>query len=449
MQEVAKRTPSSYESEVYVLGSILLDSNVVPEVIGKLTVSDFYFEQNRNVITAIYNLFNGNQIIDVATVAEELKRLNLFDATGGNKYLFELLDSVPSIANVSVYVDIIKERALERELLNVTREIADDILTANYNFSELLDFSEKRINNVLNKRQTGSFLKIDLAADKVFDIIESTKETDHNITGLDTGFKKLNDMTFGFQDGELIILAARPGVGKSAFALNIATNACRLANASVAFFSLEMSIDQLVMRLFSSLSGVSLTKIRSGNLSKTEMAMLLTAKQELSKFNLYLDESNTTDLSEIRAKCKKLKRESGLDLIIVDYLQLLNVANSRGNRTEEVGQISRGLKILARELGVPVLALSQLSRAVEARQDKRPILADLRESGSIEQDADIVLFLSREMPKEGETRKSYGSKTEVIIAKNRQGMTDSFDLLFKGSHSAFVDQDDIKDQSTD
>lgn len=448
MQEVVKRTPNSYESEVYVLGCILLDASIVPEVISKLTPADFYYEQHRNVIIAVRNLYDNNKTIDVATVAEELKRLNLFETVGGNKYLFELLDSVPSTANVSVYIDIIKEKALERELLNVTREIADDILTGKYNFSELLDTSEKKINQVLNKRQTSSFLKIDLAADKVFDIIETTKGTEHNVTGLDTGFKKLNELTFGLQKGELIIIAARPGVGKSAFALNLATNACRMAKAHVAFFSLEMSIDQLVIRLFSSLSGVSLTKIRSSKLNKTEMAMLLTAKQELSKFNLYLDESNTTDLSEIRAKCKKLKRESGLDLVIVDYLQLLNVTNSRGNRTEEVGQISRGLKVLARELDVPVVALSQLSRAVESRQDKRPILADLRESGSIEQDADIVIFLSRETPKDGESRKTYGSKTEIIIAKNRQGMTDSFHLIFRGSHSSFVDQEETNLQTT-
>lgn len=446
--ESTRKVPFSLEAETYVLGCILLDSNVVPEVAGKLIVSDFYNQINKNIITAIYNLFNSNMSIDPMTVAEELKRLNLFEVCGGTKYLFELLDSVPSVANVSTYVDIIKEKSLERELLYAAREISDNVVSGNYNFKDLLDSSEKRIMEIVNKRQTSSFLRVDLAADKVFDLIESNKGDEHGLTGLDTGFKRLNDMTYGLQKGELIILAARPGVGKSAFALNLATNACRSSNAHVAFFSLEMSVDQLVMRLFSSISGISLNKIRSNKLTKTEMAMLLTAKQELSKYNLYLDESNTTDLGEIRAKCKKLKREGQLDLVIVDYLQLLNVSSSRGNRTEEVGQISRGLKVLARELEVPVLALSQLSRAVENRPDKRPILADLRESGSIEQDADIVMFLSRDMPKDGEEKKTYGSKTELIIAKNRQGMTDSIDMIFKGAHSSFVTQEDNVDNST-
>lgn len=307
--ESTRKVPFSLEAETYVLGCILLDSNVVPEVAGKLIVSDFYNQINKNIITAIYNLFNSNMSIDPMTVAEELKRLNLFEVCGGTKYLFELLDSVPSVANVSTYVDIIKEKSLERELLYAAREISDNVVSGNYNFKDLLDSSEKRIMEIVNKRQTSSFLRVDLAADKVFDLIESNKGDEHGLTGLDTGFKRLNDMTYGLQKGELIILAARPGVGKSAFALNLATNACRSSNAHVAFFSLEMSVDQLVMRLFSSISGISLNKIRSNKLTKTEMAMLLTAKQELSKYNLYLDESNTTDLGEIRAKCKKLKRE--------------------------------------------------------------------------------------------------------------------------------------------
>lgn len=436
MMQETRQLPHSKEAEAYVLGCVFIDEQVVPEVAGSLSGNEFYMDRHKYIMNAVSNLYRSNVIVEPATVVEELKRLNLYDQSGGTPYILDLMDTVPTIANVSTFIQIIKEKALERELFYTVQNIETDILSGNISFKDLIDNSENKINQVLNKRQTSPFIKIDKAADRVFDKIESTKG-DHELSGLDTGFAPLNELTFGLQKGELIILAARPGVGKSAFALNIATNACEIANANVAFFSLEMSVEQLTMRLLSSASSLPLQKIRSNKMTKTETAMLLAAKQKISKFSLYLDESNTTDLNEIRAKCKKLKRENKLDLIIVDYLQLLNVGTARSNRVEEVGMISRGLKVLAKELEVPVLALSQLSRSIEGRQDKRPVLSDLRESGSIEQDADIVMFLSREMRPDPET-KTQSNLTELIIAKNRQGMTDTIELLFKGAYSSFV-----------
>lgn len=441
--ESTRKVPYSKEAEIYVLGSILIDGSIAGSVVDKLSADDFYVSANKNIMTAIVGLYKDSKPVDVVTVIEELKRLKLYEATGKEEYLLEVLDSVPSVVNIEVFIDVIQEKSIERELYSTLKEVSNEVLDGSSNFKDLLVSTERKINNVLNKRHTSEFLKIDMATNSVLDIIEANKSRDEEgITGLDTGYEKLNGMTFGFQKGELIILAARPAVGKSAFALNLASNACELANASVAFFSLEMGIDQLVMRLLSSHSGLSLSKIRSGKLSPAEMAVLFAAKQKIDKFNLYLDESSNTEIGEIAAQCRKLKRNNKLDLVIVDYLQLVNVRNFRGNRTEEVGQISRGLKILARELDVPVIALSQLSRQADG---ERPVLAHLRESGSIEQDADIVMFLHRPNTdnKNADTTKKYRStKTELIVAKNRQGVTDSMDLIFKGAYSLFspVDQ---------
>jgi len=293
-------------------------------------------------------------------------------------------------------------------------------------------------------RRTSEIKKIHRFTDHVIDIIEKNRSSDGLASGLDTGYDQLNNLIFGLQKEELIVLAARPGVGKSTLALNIASNVCRIHNASVAFFSLEMGVDQLTMRLLSDFSGISLTKLRKGDLTATEVSNLLVAKNDVDKLNLYLDDSSNSNLGDIRAKCLKLKRENKLDLVIVDYLQLVNVLNFKGGRVEEVGRISRALKTMARELKVPVLALSQLSRKAEdvkADEDGRPRLSHLRESGSIEQDADIVIFLHRERGKNIEGVKQKSHRVEVIVAKNRQGQTDSFHLMFVASKSKFTAMD--------
>ena len=289
-------------------------------------------------------------------------------------------------------------------------------------------------------------LRVDLLTDSVIDIIEENRNKDGNLVGIDTGFPDLNNMTSGFKKNELIILAARPSIGKSTLALNFAANACR-NKKHVALFSLEMGHDQLIMRLLSTYSGLPLNKIVSGKLTDEEMRLLMQARTTINKFPLYIDQSSTTNIRDIKAKCLKLKKEGHLDFIIIDYLQLLGSGENLRNRVDEVSKISRALKEMARTFEIPVLALSQLSRNLEQREDKRPVLADLRESGSIEQDADIVMFLHRDTPKkqEGEdtTKVVRSAKTELIIAKNRQGATGSCDLIFKGAQSVFVSEGSI------
>jgi replicative DNA helicase len=392
-------------------------------------------------MNAIIALDKAKKEIDISSVAEELNQKNLLEASGGTYYLMELLDAIPSVVNVEAYIEIIKEKSVERELLKTIQDISNKILDHKLSFAELITEAEVKIVEVINKRKTVDLIRIDTATDKVLEIVEKNKKQDsEGLTGLDTGFADLNKLTYGFQPGELIVLAARPGIGKSAFALNLATNSCNAVNASVAFFSLEMGIDQLLMRLFSSFSGLTLDKIRGGNLNELEMTQLYAAKAKLDSFNIYMDEAGATDVEELVTVCRKLHREGKLDFVIVDYLQLLSTNKRTSNRVDEVSKISRQLKMMARELQIPVLALSQLSRDIEKRDEKRPVLSDLRESGSIEQDADIVMFLHREPTKTDEdtTKRFRNAKTELIIAKNRQGVTDSVHLVFKGANSMFI-----------
>ena len=447
MNENTKKFPYSEEAERYILGCLLLDSSLVEQVLTEISSNDFHVRANKNIMVCIESLYKNNNPIEAVRVLDELKRLNLEESTGGIDYLYSLLESVPSVANVEVYLNILHEKTLERQLLEVCNKISADILKGDDNISELIVKSEKQIMDVINGQRVSDFKRIDLLTDSVIDIIEENKNKEGNLVGIDTGYPDLNLITSGFKKNELIILAARPSIGKSTLALNFAANACK-NKKSVALFSLEMGHDQLIMRLLSTYSGLALNKIVSGKLSDEEMRLLMQARTTINKFPLYIDQSSTTNLRDIKAKCLKLKREGHLDFIIIDYLQLLSSGENIKNRVEEVSKISRGLKEMARTFEVPVLALSQLSRGIEQREDKRPVLADLRESGSIEQDADIVMFLHRETPKkqEGEdtTKVVKSAKTELIIAKNRQGATGSCGLIFKGSQSVFVSEGSLE-----
>ena len=443
MNDKNKKFPYSEEAERYILGCLLLDPSLVDQVATEISSNDFHVKANKNVMIAIESLIKNNEVIDQLTVLNELKRLNVLEATGGIDYLYSLLEGVPSIANVDVYLNVLHEKTLERKLLEVVNAIGDDILKGDDNISDLLVNSEKKIMDVINGQKVSDFKRIDLLTDSVIDIIEENKNREGNLVGLDTGYPDLNTLTSGFKKNELIILAARPSIGKSTLALNFAANVCKNKH-HVAYFSLEMGHDQLIMRLLSTYSGLPLNKIVSGNLTDEEMRLLMQARTTVNKFPLYIDQSSTTNLRDIKAKCLKLKREGHLDFIIIDYLQLLSSGENLKNRVEEVSKISRGLKEMARTFEIPVLALSQLSRHIEQREDKRPVMADLRESGSIEQDADIVMFLHRDAPKkeagEDTTRIIKSAKTELIIAKNRQGITDSVNLIFKGAQSVFVSE---------
>lgn len=447
MEENIKQIPSSPEAEGYVLGSILIENKLAVEFCSRLVDEDFYSTRNKEIFKAIKEVYESGAIVDFVSVIEQLKKVKKIESVT-KEYVVELIDSVPSYVNAEAYVDVLRQKSIERELFYTTRDINRNILEGKTEFRTLLEEAEKKVKDIANKQNVTPFMPIDEATEKVMNIIKNNSKKDNkSLTGLDTGFSILNRYTYGFQKGELIILAARPGIGKSAFALNIATNACKLVNANVALFSLEMSIDQLVMRLISSASYVPLGKIRSGDLTPPEMSKVLIAKKELDRYKLYLDEGLTNNLEDIKVKCRKLKRENHLDLVIIDYLQLMNLTSGQDKLStyEKVTRLSRGLKMLARELDVPILALSQLSRAVEKRTGKdedKPILSDLRESGSIEQDADIVIFLHRKVIKSDENeQKNTGRtrKTDLIIAKNRQGETTDFKLAFKGDCSVFIE----------
>lgn len=298
--ETNRQTPHSREVEEYLIGSILVENTLVPEVVDRLDTNDFYYPEIKNIFNAIVKLDKHRQEVDLTSVVDELKRNNLLEASGGVNYLIDLMGSIPSVVNVHAYIQVIREKSVERQLLRTMDDISTSILDNKLSFQDVIDLAERKIIEVLNKRQTAELIRIDTATEKVFGIIEANRSLDSDgLTGLDTGFKDLNNITHGFQSGELIVLAARPGIGKSAFALNVAANACEAKDSHVAFFSLEMGIDQLLMRMYASHSGIHLNKIRSGNLTDAEFARLNLAKIKLDKFNIYLDEAGATDVEEV------------------------------------------------------------------------------------------------------------------------------------------------------
>ena len=458
-----RSVPFNTEAEVYVLGSIFIDNRIIDGLIGKLADTDFYEPRHTVIYRAMVNLRNNGHPIDVLSVVEELKRLNYNDVENISNYLVEIIDSVPSTASVKLYIEIVEEKAIERKLLHKMQGLSDDILNHRYELNDMLDKVESNIMEVIKLRRTSEFMTLTEAANDVFEKINSYVGKDQEIIGLNTGYPNLNKATLGFQKGDLMILAARPAVGKSSYAINLALQVAKNNDAHVAFFSLEMSIEQLMMRIYSYQAGVDLAKIRSGKLTNDELLLLSLAKEDLSKQNLYFDVSPSSNIADIRTKCRQLKQAGKLDFVVIDYLQLITVENSRGNRQEEVSKISRQLKTLAQELQVPILALSQLSRGVEDRENKTPQLADLRESGSIEQDADIVFFIYRrkdvedqdvadqlnEKLQEEQLQKERKQKKEMLevivsIAKNRQGPLQDFDYHFYGHWCKFTEQKEFR-----
>lgn len=446
-----RAVPYNNDAEMYVLGSIILEPDVMNMVMGKLNENDFYNPDNRSIYQAMLALFKNQQPIEVLTILEELDRMKLLQTFDAKNYLVEIVNSVPTVATTYLYIDIVKEKAVERELLQHFKEISEDILTNKYNFNDILDKTEDRLQDIIKKRKTSDFLTMEKAATIVYDQIERYVGNKNEITGLASGFNRLDKSTLGFQNGDLIILAARPSVGKSTFALNLATQISEKNNAHVAFFSLEMSIEQIIMRMFADKAYLKLTNIRNGFLNPKELVRLGNARIELMKLNIHFDENSSSDINEIRAKCRKLKQSGQLDIVIIDYLQLITHPGKRGNRQEEVSEISRSLKLLAKELNVPIIALSQLSRLVETRSDKRPVLSDLRESGSIEQDADIVMFLYpisdlkevsesidvAEVEPENDDNAGHSRRVNLLIAKNRQGALNTIEYIFYGDECRF------------
>jgi replicative DNA helicase len=429
--------PQNIEAEQAVLGAIFLDSAALTLASEVLVPEDFYRASHQKIFHAMLKVADKGEPVDLVTVTAELADAKMLEEVGGVSYLSELANSVPTAANVEYYARIVEEKSILRRLIRTATSIAQEGYTREDEVDDLLNEAEKKIMEVSQRKNTGAFQNIKDILVQTYDNIEMLHNRKGEVTGIPTGFIELDRMTAGFQRSDLIIVAARPSVGKTAFALNIAQNVATKTNENVAIFSLEMSAQQLVMRMLCAEGNINAQNLRTGKLTPEDWGKLTMAMGSLSNAGIYIDDTPGIRVSEIRAKCRRLKQESGLGMVLIDYLQLIQGSGrSRENRQQEVSEISRSLKALARELEVPVIALSQLSRSVEQRQDKRPMMSDIRESGSIEQDADIVAFLYRDdyYDKDSENK----NIIEIIIAKQRNGPVGTVQLAFIKEYNKFV-----------
>ena len=431
--------PQNIEAEQAVLGAMLIKKEAIAEVSQLLKPADFYREAHRIVYETMLELFNKNEAVDLITVTEQLRKNDLLEKAGGIAFVTSLANAVPTAANVEYHARIVEEKAQLRNLINSATEIAGMAYEASDDITDVMDKSEKMILEVAARQNSGSFVPIKEILMDTFSKIEKLYETKGGITGLPSGFKDLDKLTSGLQPSDLILVAARPSMGKTAFTLNIAQHVAVHENKSVAFFSLEMSKEQLVQRMLCSEGGIDSQRLRVGELEENDWEKLINAADRLSRAPIYIDDTAGITVMELRSKARRLKAEHDLQLIVIDYLQLMQGRSSKNsdNRQQEISEISRSLKALARELNVPVIALSQLSRSVESRQVKKPMLSDLRESGSLEQDADIVMFLYREDYYDKDTE--HKNQTEVIIAKHRNGPVDTVNLYFQKEYTKFRD----------
>ena len=439
--------PQNIEAEQSVLGAMLIEKEAISRVTEVLKAQDFYREANRTIYDAILDLFNRNEAVDLITVTEVLRRDNKLEGVGGIAYITSLANAMPTAANVLYHAKIVEEKALLRNLINVSTQIAGMGYDGAEDTANILDKAEKMMLEVANRRMGRAFTPIKEILFSAFSKIEQLYATKGGITGIATGFKDFDRLTAGLQPSDLVLIAARPSMGKTAFVLNIAQHVAIREKQSVAFFSLEMSKEQLVQRMLCAEAGIDAQRLRIGELEDNDWKKLVSAADRLSSVGIFIDDTPGITVMEMRSKSRRLKVEHDLKLIIVDYLQLMQGSSSSGkseNRQQEISEISRSLKALARELNVPVVALSQLSRGVESRQIKRPMLSDLRESGSLEQDADIVSFLYREDYYNPETDKK--NITEIIIAKHRNGPVDTVQLFFHKAFTKFSDLTQMAEQ---
>lgn len=436
-----KTLPNDIEAEQSVLGSMFLSKYALQQACETLTPDSFYLASNAKIFSCIQSLAEKDVPIDLTTVTAALKNSKLLSEVGGVEYLSEILNIVPTAANIDSYIKIVEDDAIRRKLIETATNICSMGYESDHSVSETLDQAEQKILTVVKNRRTSEFKSIQNVLFKAQEDLERLAETKNDITGIPTGWIDIDRATTGLHENELIIIAARPAMGKTAFALNLATSVAINTGKTVAVFNLEMSAEQLATRMLSSLGQVELNKLRTGNLLNDDWKRVNEAISQLSGAKMYIDDTPGINIGEIRSKCRRLaSSDDGLGLVIIDYLQLISgVGNYGGNRQQEVSDISRALKVMAMELQIPVVALSQLSRSVETREDKRPIMSDLRESGSIEQDADIVSFLYRDdyYNKESKTSDST-SISEFIIGKNRSGSTTTIDLLFKRDMATFL-----------
>ena len=433
-----KQVPQSLEAEQAVLGSILIDSRCITEVVGLIKPEDFYLEQNREIFETIYTMFNFSQTIDPVTVLDKMKELGYY-RDNSRKYILDLMEITPTAANVVRYANIVREKSMLRGLGQAASDIHEMVQEEVGTASEMLESAEKKI-YALRKGEHGDSLEhVGTVLHRVFDTLTELSQSDSPIPGLSTGLRDLDTKINGLNKSDLLLVAARPAMGKSTFSLNIGLNVAKKYNKTVAIFNLEMSREQLVMRLMACESFVELGKLVTGKLNEDEWGKLCMASASLSQTDLRVDDNPSVTVAEMNAK---LRRLDNLGLVVIDYLQLMNgsgYGKSSENRVQVVGEISRSLKIMAKELNVPVICLSQLSRAVESRTDKRPIMSDLRESGAIEQDADIIMFLYRDEYYNPNSEDK--GVAECIVAKNRHGETGTVKLQWIPQFQTFADRE--------
>lgn len=428
--------PHNAEAEQTVLASALLDHTAVEKIINLLDVEDFYYEANMEIFESIKNVTMQNIPVDALTVSEELKKREKLDYVGGFEYLARLTENIITSKNVEAYCNIIKEKSTLRKLISASNEIIEKGYKENDEVQKIIELAETRIFAISQNRNTNSFFEIKDVLLEVFNQLEERAMNKGSLTGITTGYEDLDRMTAGLQRSDLVLIAARPSMGKTALAVNIAINAVK-TGVSVALFSLEMSKEQYVQRIISMESMVESGKLRSGNLDDEDWNRLLSVMSVISNYKIHVDDTASITLFEMMSKCRRLKLEKGLDLIIIDYLQLMSGSGKNSsNRQQEISDISRGLKAMARELNCPVVALSQLSRAPELRTDHRPIMSDLRESGAIEQDADVVMMLYRDEYYNKEESEKKGI-AEIIITKQRNGPVGTVELAWISQYTKF------------
>ena len=435
---LAKQLPQSLEAEQAVLGSILIDSRCVADIVGIVSPEDFYLKQNREIFETIYTMFNFSQTIDPVTVLNKMKELGLYQ-DNSRDYILQLMEITPTAANATRYANIVREKAMLRGLAQAATDISETVRSEVGTAAEMLESAEKKIYALRKGERNDSLEHIGTVLHKVFDRLTELSQSDSLIPGLSSGLRDLDTKINGLNNSDLLLVAARPAMGKSAFALNIAVNVAKKYKKTVAVFNLEMSRAQLPMRLLASESFIEMQKLATGKLNEEEWGKLCMASAALSQTDIRIDDNPSVTVADINAKCRRL---DNLGLVVIDYLQLMQgsgYGKNSENRVTVVGEISRSLKIMAKELNIPVICLSQLSRAVESRTDKRPILSDLRESGAIEQDADSVMFLYRDEYYNENTEDK--GLAECIVAKNRHGETGTVKLQWFGPYQTFSDRE--------
>lgn len=438
---MARSIPNNQEAEQALLSSMFISKYALDKACDSLTEDDFYYDNNKIIFNTLVNLAGRNIPIDMTSIVTELKNKNKINEVGGIPYLTEVLNSEAVASNAEYYIKKVSDASLLRRLIKVSEEIQNMGYDATSEVNDVLDEAEKKILNVVKNKQTGEFREFRDVLYEAQSNLEKLSQSKGEITGLPTGWTDLDRLTAGFHENQLIIVAARPGMGKTVFALNVATNIAMNTGKTVALFNLEMDAAQLANRMLSSVGQIEGRKFMSGNFNNDDWTRLNEAISQLSDAKIYINDTPGVTIGEIRSKCRRLaSSENGLGIVIIDYLQLVSGGKNYGtNRQQEVSDISRALKVMALELKVPVIALSQLSRNVESREDKRPLMSDLRESGSLEQDADIVAFLYRDSYyKKATVEDNNASVSELIIGKHRNGRTGTINLVFKGDTCSFL-----------